>query len=224
MHTNPFEFHALGAHLARVHTKRLALRPVALSDAWPLFEATRNAAFNSHLMWDRPEDEQAVIARVDGVMEAARRGQVAAVSAVLKSTGEWVALYRFIPHALDAEVVEMGLWIHARYWNGGFGVELTSACVNAAFDSSDVQVLLGASSADNVGSCKVLEACGLSRNGRVESRACESGVKVPLHHFSLSRTKWLAGHPHDTYRLAAAQPEAPTKTESAVRQREIATA
>ena len=44
-----FDFASLSERLERVYSRRLALRPLSLADAWPLFEATRNPLFNRHI-------------------------------------------------------------------------------------------------------------------------------------------------------------------------------
>src|SRR5207237_5531935 len=62
------DFQELTDRLERVYSRRLALRPVSLADAWPLFQATRNPLFNKHLLWDQPEDEHAVLQRIDAIV------------------------------------------------------------------------------------------------------------------------------------------------------------
>ena len=65
------DFIDLSEQLQRVYSNRLALRPLALSDGWPLFEATRNPEFNRNLLWPQPPDTMAVFDRVNVIMDAA---------------------------------------------------------------------------------------------------------------------------------------------------------
>ena len=51
------DFEELVAKLQFVHTERLALRPLVFADAWPLWDATRNPAFNAGLLWAQPDRE-----------------------------------------------------------------------------------------------------------------------------------------------------------------------
>ena len=132
------DFHSLTDQFERVYSKRLALRQVALADAWPLFQATRNPMFNRHLLWDQPDDDARVLERIDSIVEAVRKGRLTALSAVLKSTGEWVSLYRFQPHAVYPEHLEMGIWCHDRFWHGRYSLELVRTCIDAVFTMFDV--------------------------------------------------------------------------------------
>lgn len=175
--------------LERAWSRRLALRRVCLADAWPLFEATRNPLFNKHLLWDQPRDEHDAIARMDAIVEAARRGKLAALSGVLRATGEWASLFRFQPYAADPQAIEMGIWTHDRFWAGRFSLELGLMCVDAVFDSCDVDRLIGAASPDNRGSCFLMRSVGMSEADLVHRRT-ESGRMVALQEFEILREDW----------------------------------
>jgi RimJ/RimL family protein N-acetyltransferase len=173
-------------------TKRVALRPVALSDAWPLFAATRNPAFNRHLAWAQPENEELVLKRVRLIMDASRKGRLTALSAVQRSTGEFIGLFRFLPHATLQDTVEMGVWMHDKFWHGRYSVELTNLCISAAFSLSGVSRLLGATTLGNRGSCHLMEAVGMTPGGLVE-RDYEIG-RLTLREYTITRAEWVARH------------------------------
>lgn len=184
------DFIDLSEQLQSVYSNRLALRPLALSDGWPLFEATRNPEFNRNLLWPQPPDTMAVFDRVNVIMDAARRGSMTALSAVLKLTGEWVALYRFQPYESDRSLVEMGLWTHEKFWQDRYSFELTQACVDAAFSLSELPLLIGCTSLENEPSCRILERCGLERTQMV-FRQSETKVERESQEFRITRAQWM---------------------------------
>jgi RimJ/RimL family protein N-acetyltransferase len=188
-----FDFLELTQSLECSFTERIALRPVALCDAWPVFMATRNPAFNQHLLWAQPEREELVLKRVRMVMDASRLGRLTALSAVQRRTGEFIALFRFQPHSSRRDVVEMGIWVHDKYWHGRYSLELGRLCVSAAFTLSNVQVLLGASAPDNRGSCHLMEAVGMTP-GELVSRDTEMGYQAILREYTITRADWMARH------------------------------
>ena len=187
-----FDFLSLSDQLERVYSRRLAMRAVSLSDAWPLFHATRNPSFNKHLLWDQPSNEEQVLQRIDAIVDASRRGRMAALSAVIKQTGEWVSLFRFQPYVDDPGVIEMGVWTHDRFWHGRYSLELGRLCVDAAFSVSDIPLLLGATVPANRGSCQLMQAVGMKPRNFLVNRATESGVIVQAQEFVIERTEWLA--------------------------------
>ena len=185
------DFQALTDRLERAHSKRLALRPVSLADAWPLYQATRNPLFNKHLAWEQPEDEHPVLTRIGAIADASRSGRMTALSCVVKTTGEWVALFRFQPYGGDARAMEMGVWIHDRFWHGRYSLELGRLCVDAAFDSCEVARLMAASTMDNRGSYHLMKSVGMSET-QVVLRHSETGRPLVLQEFELSRGGWAA--------------------------------
>ena len=189
-----FDFLELTQALECSFSERVALRPVALCDAWPLFVATRNPMFNQHLLWAQPENEELVLKRVRLIMEASRRGRLTALSAVQRTTGEFVALFRFQPHATLPGTIEMGIWVHNKYWHGRYSLELGRLCVSAAFTLSEqVQLLLGASAPANRGSCRLMEAVGMTPVRTVQ-RDTEMGHQAELIEYTITRADWAARH------------------------------
>lgn len=189
-----FDFPELSLSLQRAHSRRIALRPASLSDAWPLFHATRNPLFNKHLLWPRPEQETSVLERMDLIIEAASNGHISALSAVVKATGEWIGLFRFQPYREHQRTLEMGVWIHDRFWHGRYSLELGKLCVDAAFAMSDVEELVGASAPKNRGSCLLMKSVGMTTLDLV-MREAEIGMSVLLQEYSITREQWTGRQP-----------------------------
>lgn len=188
-----FDFLELTDRLERAHSRRVALRPVSLTDAWPLFQATRNEAFNQYLLWPRPRHESELLRRLNLIAGEARKGRLCAVSAVSKQTGEWIGLFRFLPHARRSGAVEMGLWTHDRFWHGRYSLEIGRLCVAAAFTLSNVQTLIGASAPANRSSCELMRLVGM-RPLDVVRRPTEMGHEVDLQEFIIERGDWERAH------------------------------
>ncbi|MEO5733811.1 MAG: GNAT family N-acetyltransferase, partial [Rubrivivax sp.] len=184
-----FDFSELTLNLQRTHGRRIALRPVSLSDAWPLFHATRNPLFNKHLLWPQPQQETAVLERMDLIVDAAARGRLSALSAVVKATGEWIGLFRFQPYREDPQTLEMGVWLHDKFWHGRYSLEIGRLCVDAAFSLSAAEHLMGASAPDNFGSCSLMMAVGMAPTDLIR-RDAETGVPVLLQEYSIAREQW----------------------------------
>jgi [ribosomal protein S5]-alanine N-acetyltransferase len=184
-----FDFPELSASLQRAHGRRIALRAASLADAWPLFHATRNPLFNKHLLWAQPEHEAAVLERMDLIVDAANKGRLSALSAVVKATGEWIGLFRFQPSRDETHTLEMGVWIHDKFWHGRYSLEIGRLCVDAAFALSGVQCLVGAAAPENRGSCALMAAVGMGTTDLV-MRDSETGVPVLLQVYSVTREQW----------------------------------
>jgi RimJ/RimL family protein N-acetyltransferase len=190
MHTqHAHDFAELTSALALFHTKRLALRPAAVADGWPLWGATRNPSFNDGLLWAQPKDDSQVLERMDAIVTACNRGRLSAVSAMVKETGQWAALFRLLPHAADPSKIELGIWTHTDFWHGRVSMELTRACISAAFMVTNVQTLVGAATHANRSSCTLMRLCGMDPK-RTVSRRHEHLPNVELVEHEITRAHW----------------------------------
>lgn len=182
------EFKQFAQRINHHYSERLALRPIALSDAWPLFEATQADGFNEHLLWQRPEHHLPVFERIKSIIEQAQAGQIAAIAAVARKTGQFAALYRFAPFA---DGVEMSLWTHPEFWGGGFGTETTRLAVQAAMAESNIKRLYARSMNDNKPAHRVLEKVGLKPTD-LGSIHDESGAERHYMTYRIERADWSA--------------------------------
>ena len=190
-----FDFQELTYRLERFSSARLALRPLCLADAWPLFQASRDQRFNEHLAWDRPEDVDGVVRRLELICKAARRGELTALAAVARDSGEWVSLFRFFP-PMDREpgVVEMGIWTHFKFWSGRHSLDLGRMCVDTAFRVSDVGRLIGLAAPGNRGSMHLMRMVGMTE--RCHSfKLHETGRRLPTVQYEIMRDEWEALKP-----------------------------
>lgn len=185
------DFFALSAALGKVKTARLEFRPALPVDGWSLFEATRNKFFNRYLAWARPDDPYETVARMEAISMAHQRGDMSAMSVIERDSGRWVALFRFLLYRHDPEIVEMSLWVHGDFYHAAYGFEIGNAAVSAAFDHTDVKVLLGASFPTNRGVQGIMGGCGFTYHSTVP-RTLENGRTVDLLEYRLTKEEWMA--------------------------------
>lgn len=190
-----FDFQELTHRLERFSSSRLALRPLCLADAWPLFQASRNQHFNENLAWDQPADIDGVVQRLELICKAARRGELTALAAVARDTGEWVSLFRFFPPMnKEPGVVEMGIWTHVKFWTGHHSFDLGKLCVDTAFRVSNVRRLIGLAAPANRGSIHLMRMVGMTERCR-SFKHHETGRKLPTIQYEITREEWEASRP-----------------------------
>lgn len=184
-----FNFGDLTEDLNRAYSPRVALRPVCLADGWPLFAATRNPLFNEHIAWSQPKDEMMALDRISKISAAVAQEKMSAVSVVLRSTGEWIGLFRYMPYNNQDKTLEVGLWASDKFWTGRFGREIGQLCINAAFRLSGVERIVGIATQGNRSSRSNMLAGGM-RPGEAFSRKVEDGRVFPVQEFLVDRKDW----------------------------------
>ncbi len=85
---------------------------------------------------------------------------------VLKDTGAIIGFcgLKFLP---ELDEVDVGFRFLPEYWGQGIATETCSACIAFGFDVLKLNRILGLVLAENEASIRVLEKCGLTRNGQV---------------------------------------------------------
>lgn len=116
-HTNLLA--ALEAHTS----SSLAFRPLARSDGWPLFVATRNPEFNRFLLWNAPDDIHKLMPQVEKLLRDHNLKNMVALSLVERDDGVWRGMAIIKPFR---EGMEMSLYLHPSSWNKGH--VLSSGC------------------------------------------------------------------------------------------------
>jgi RimJ/RimL family protein N-acetyltransferase len=211
---NEFDFAECMDRIEQYGTRRVLFRPVSHSDAFPLWLATRNPEFNRLLLWDRPDTMGQLARRVERIVDERRLGRMAALSVVVRNTGEWLGLMRLMPlqtpAQLDGTVIESGLWLHPKFWGSNITVEALRAVYDAAFlemENFDGHVAYTATA--NEPARRALVACGFSRFGDEYLAEHENGTVLPALGYTMMRTQW---HVADTTQRVAELPE-PTPEE-----------
>lgn len=188
------DFQLLARRAAFYHSDRLAMRQFSISDLWPLWETTRNPSFNKGVLWPQPSQVEEIARRTDGLTVAAARGDIAAVSAVVRTTGQWAALFRYL--TLDGEL-ELGLWSNPALWGAGMGTEVTRLAVFAAFLELGVDSMCARVASANVPAVRVLQKAGLTYVGEYPS-SHEAGGTVDRQLFRITREQFAALDPEGT--------------------------
>ncbi len=89
--------------------------------------------------------------------------------AELKTTGKVIGQVSFFPErSPDFKTWEIGFIFHPAYYGQGYATETARAVIRYAFSTVGVHRLIAHCSPDNIASCKVLEKCGMRREGTLK--------------------------------------------------------
>ena len=85
---------------------------------------------------------------------------------VLKATGAVIGFcgLKYLP---ELDEVDVGFRFLPEYWGQGLATETCSACIAFGFDVLNLSRILGLVLTANKASIRVLEKCGMTRNGEV---------------------------------------------------------
>ena len=200
-----FNFKSFTSNAQHFLSDRIALRPLTLADAWPLWAATQTPKFMQHLLWDPPKSPEEVIARVRRMLASAEDNRLAPLSAVCRNTGEWVGLLRLFPELSPGPTgshIEAGLWTHPHFWHGSYSEEYARLVRDAAFVTTDVPCLVARVAVKNRAAQTLMGRVGLLAEDPVEMQCEAVGQSRPGVKYRITRERWEAirhQHPFQRY-------------------------
>jgi RimJ/RimL family protein N-acetyltransferase len=180
------------------HTDKLALRPMALADAWALFDACKVPAFTRNLLWSAPRVPREMFERVEDILTEVRLNRMAAVSIVLRETSEWVGLVRYFESHIEAgptNAIEGGVWLHPKFWHARLGREIGSLMSSACFiEEPRLQHIVARTSKANRAVNAMVADIGFSVIGEGLTHR-ENQEPMPILHHAITRAEWEARPP-----------------------------
>jgi ribosomal-protein-alanine N-acetyltransferase len=82
----------------------------------------------------------------------------------LKETGEFIG-WACLKHLGDTEMIEVGYRLMKDAWNQGYATEAAATVIEYGFNEKGLDKIVAVAHPDNKASQRVLEKCGLQRNG-----------------------------------------------------------
>lgn len=154
--------------LPTFRTERLILAPLLPKDTEALVGLDADRAVMRYIT-GRPRSREEVIANI---------GRNYTNPTLPPGTGAWaigladgpdfIGLAMLKPIEGQAEI-EVGYRLHRGYWGAGYAAEAAARLIRHGFETLDLPKILGVVMEGNIGSCRVLERCGLTLCGRISA-------------------------------------------------------
>jgi [ribosomal protein S5]-alanine N-acetyltransferase len=175
-----------------IQTRRLTLRPLALSDAPAVqrhfnnWNIIRNLA--SVVPWPYPDDGAESFIRLQLEKVAAGEEIYLWVLALQSGDGEAIGNIHFRPRA-DSPKGNRGFWLAEPYWNRGLMTEAISAVNDFAFRTLGIESFYVCNAVSNVASRRVKQKTGAEFVGHIELLHHDGQTKSEK--WKVSRERWL---------------------------------
>lgn len=155
---------------ATIRTKRLALRPVRVTDAAAFFDhaSIPEVAENAGFLPKSKAETKAYLRRSATEWKKVRPERMT-FSILLKPGAVWIGSLEL--RWLYEGVGEIGFFIHPRHWGNGYATEAARATLAWAFSHRRAHRIQGSCWVRNAASIRVLGKLGLRREGRLRGFA-----------------------------------------------------
>lgn len=191
------------SHLPTLTTERLTLRRMTMRDAQDVFDYSQDAEVARHVLWDRQRSIGEARSYLRYMLRQYRRNQPASWGIVLNDTDKLIGTIGFMSYSEDHNSAEIGYSLSRDYWNQGLMTEALTACLGYAFDDMQLHRVEAQHELTNPASGRVLEKCGMLREGVLRGRLYNKGRYVDVCLYAMLDEDWRRLHPKKSRRARA---------------------
>ena len=153
-----------------LETPRLTLRRMTMKDAKDVFEYSRDADVARHVLWSAQKDIGEAKDYCRYMTRRYRADEPSSWGIVDKKTGRLVGTIGYMNYDMDNASVEIGYSLAKWMWNGGYMTEALRRVIDYTFDAMDINRIEAQHELDNPASGRVMEKCGMRREGVLRQR------------------------------------------------------
>ena len=182
-----------------LETNRLILRRITMKDAGDIFEYSKDPEVARHVLWDA---QKTIGEAKDYCRFMARRyrlDQPSSWGIIDKTTRRLVGTIGYMDYNEEHGSVEVGYSLARWMWNSGYMTEALRRVIEYTFEAMDINRIEAQHELTNPSSGRVLEKCGMQKEGILRQRLYNKGkyVDVALYAIVHSDYQKIKGEQHD---------------------------
>ena len=175
----------LFARLPVLDTPRLTLRPMTMRDAQDIYDYSCDKEVARHVLWDAHRSVADSRAYLRYILRQYREGMPSSYGIVLKETGRLIGTIGFMWYHHENSTVEVGYSLARWLWNRGLMTEALQAVITMAFEELHVHRIEAMHDAANPASGRVMEKCGMKKEGLLRHRVFNKGRFVDVELYAI---------------------------------------
>jgi ribosomal-protein-alanine N-acetyltransferase len=157
-------------NLPEIHTARLVLRKICLSDAADMFEYARQKKVTKYTIWDSHRSVNDTKAFIKSATARARKGLPVSWAMELKSSGRVIGTAGIEAYSRQHRTASIGYAMSPEHWNKGLMTEAVVAVISFAFKKLGANRVEAVCDVKNAASARVMEKAGMKFEGIQRSR------------------------------------------------------
>ena len=171
-----------------LETPRLLLRRMAMRDAKDIFAYSRDEEVARHVLWSAQKDIGEARDYIRFMMKRYRADEPSSWGIILKSENRLVGTIGYMDYSEDNGSVVVGYSLSRRLWNSGCMTEALRRVIDYTFDAMDINRIEAQHELDNPASGRVMEKCGMTREGVLRQRLYNKGKYVDVALYAILRS------------------------------------
>lgn len=170
-----------------LETERLLLRRIAMRDAPDIFAYSADEEVARHVLWSAQRSIAEARDYCRYMLRRYRADEPSSWGIVEKRTGAMVGTIGFMHHNDENATVEVGYSLARWLWNRGYMTEALARVIDYTFAAMDVNRIEAQHELTNPASGRVMEKCGMKKEGVLRQRLYNKGRFVDVALYAILR-------------------------------------
>ncbi|MBQ8130661.1 MAG: GNAT family N-acetyltransferase [Clostridia bacterium] len=166
--------------MPRLETPRLILRRITMKDAADIFRYSQDEEVARHVLWSAQKNLREAKEFCRFQQRRYRSDEPSSWGIILADTGRLVGTIGYMEYNADNATVEVGYSLARELWNRGYMTEALACVIGYTFETMDVNRIEAQHELENPASGRVMEKCGMRREGVLRQRLYNKGRYVDV--------------------------------------------
>ena len=176
--------------LPALETENLLLRRPSMRDAKDIYAYASDPEVARYVLWEPHRSLADTRSFLRFLRGRIRAGYPSSWVVVHRDSGKVIGTIGFVWYSDENRTAELGYSFSRQYWNHGYATQALRAVVDAVFRSVPVNRLEAQHDVRNPASGRVMQKCGLLREGILRSRILNKGEYVDVALYAILRSDW----------------------------------
>jgi ribosomal-protein-alanine N-acetyltransferase len=187
---------ALFRHPPTLETPRLVLRKARVSDAGDVFSWSSDPEVARYVLWSPHQSLSETRGQLRALRSLYRRGLPSSLIIQARSSGRAVGTIGIMAYSPENRSAEVGYSLSRDCWNQGIMTEALARVIRWMFEELYVNRIEGQFDLRNPASGRVMEKCGMRREGILRQRLFNKGEAVDVGLCAILRQDYLSPGNH----------------------------
>lgn len=174
-----------------LYTERLVLRKISIDDAEDMFAYSSSEDLTRYLLWDPHPDLLYTEHYIRYLQERYSAGDFYDFAVVSKQNGRMIGTVGFTSFDLPNRSAEIGYVISPDFQGHGYATEAVTRLISFGFHECALERISAVCMKGNLASLRVMEKCGLQREGVLRSAIFAKGEMRDVHLSAITKRDYF---------------------------------
>ncbi|HOC06204.1 MAG: GNAT family N-acetyltransferase [Bacillota bacterium] len=181
---------AIFRQMPTLETRRLLLRPLCLEDAKDMYDYACDPLVSRYVPWETHRSIEDSYAYLNSAVEDQQAGKPCSWAVVSKAENRMVGTAGYVWWQPEHSKAEIGYVLARRLWGQGLTSEAVKTIIDFGFTRMELNRIEARCIEENIASAKVMEKCGMTREGRMRDYLKIKGTFCTYLFYSILRREW----------------------------------